>query len=528
MKRVIKALSLLLAICLMAGLLAGCGQNNEKTPSNDTQQTDDKDPGNTTAPVVKDTLTVVNNSEVQSLDPSATTAAPSFQCMCQMMETLVEMDEDGQYVMHLAESIEQIDDVTYYVHLRQGVKFHNGEEMKASDVVFTYQRACASAKAAANMADLDPEGIVEIDEYTVQFKTKKPVATFYNILTRNNGMIVNKKAVEEASEDVGRSCVGTGPYMFVDWQTGVQITMKAFDDYWGEKAKIPNVVYKFVDDANSRVVMLEAGEADMIYSVPTTGVDVLAGNSDVKVVEQPSNSVRWFFMNTNVEPTNDINVRKAIAYALDTEILTYAVFGDHAIAATSFLAPNIMGHTEDLETYAYNVEKAKECLAAAGYSAGDLTIKLTMWSQTVQNSMAEIILAQLGEIGINVEIEALESAAFSEALGSGEIQIGLATNSNSVRDPDAAAKVFNSANFPKPNYAGLNIPEVDELLVKGAACTDPAEREEIYVKVQQLAAEECCMIPLCYENDIYGIRSDLQGFFISKSGNQKFANYYFE
>lgn len=527
MKRVIKAMSLLLTICLMAGLLAGCGQNNAKTPANDVPQTNNDDSTNPPT-VVKDTLTVVNNSEVQSLDPTATTAAPSFQCICQMMETLVEMDEDGQYVMKLAESIEQIDDLTYYVHLRQGVKFHNGEEMKASDVVFTYQRACASAKAASNMAELDPEGLAEIDEYTVQFKTKNPVATFYNILTRNNGMIVSKKAIEEAGDQVDRTCVGTGPYMFVDWQAGVQITMKAFDDYWGEKAKIPNVVYKFVDDANSRVVMLEAGQADMIYSVPTTGVDVLVGNDSVKVLEQPSNSVRWFFINTNVEPTNDINVRKAIAYALDTEALTYAVFGDHAIAATSFLAPNIMGHTEDLETYSYDIEKAKECLAAAGYPNGGLELKLTMWSQTVQNSMAEIIQAQLGEIGINVTIDALESAAFSAALATGEIQIGLATNSNSVRDPDAAAKVFNSANFPKPNYPGLNIPEVDELLAQGAACTDPTEREAIYVKVQQLAAEECCIIPLCYENDIYGISADLQGFFISKSGNQKFANYYFE
>lgn len=528
MKRAIKAMSLLLTVCLMAGILAGCGQNNSQgTPSGNQPQTDaNGSDSNVTA--VKDTLTVVNNSEVQSLDPTGTTAAPSFQCISQMMETLVEMDEDGNYVMKLAESIDQVDDVTYLVHLRQGIKFHNGEEMKASDVVFTYQRACASAKAAANMAELDPEGIVEVDEYTVQFKTKNPIATFYNVLTRNNGMIVSQKAVEEAGENVDRTCVGTGPYMFVDWQAGVQITMKSFDDYWGEKAKIPNVVYRFVDDANSRVVMLEAGEADMIYSVPTTGVDVLAGNNNVQVVEQASNSVRWFFMNTNVEPTNDINVRKAIAYALDTETLTYAVFGDHAVAATSFLAPNILGHTADLETYSYNMEKAKEYLAEAGYPDGGLNIKLTMWSQTVQNSMAEIIQAQLGEIGINVEIDALESAAFSAALGSGEIQIGLATNSNSTRDPDAAAKVFNSANFPKPNYAGLNVPEIDELLAQGSACTDPVEREAIYIKVQQLAAEECCIIPLCYENDIYGIRSDLQGFFISKSGNQKFAGYYFE
>ena len=526
MKRSAKLLSLLLAICLLAGVFAGCGNNASKNGNAGNNGNEEQSGGNG-GTTVKDTLTVVNNSEVQSCDPSNTTAAPTFQCLCQMLETLVEMDEDGNYVMHLAESIEQIDDLTYYVHLRQGVKFHNGEEMKASDVVFTYQRAIASAKAASNLTELDPEGLAVIDDYTVQFKTFEKIATFYNVLTRNNGMILNQKAVEEAGENVDRSCVGTGPYKFVEWQAGVQITMEAFDDYWGEKAKIPNIVYKFVDDANSRVVMLEAGEADLIYAVPATGVDILSGNDKVKVYEQPSNSVRWFFINANVEPTNNIDVRKAIAFAMDTEAMTLAVFGEHAEPATSFLAPNIMGHTDDLELYSYNPEKAKEHLAAAGYGEGELTLKLTMWSQTVQNSMAEIIQAQLQAVGINVEIEALESAAFSSALGTGEIQIGLATNSNTSRDPDAAAKVFKSTNFPKPNYAGLNVPEVDELLAQGLSCEDPAEREEIYVKVQQLAAEECCIIPLCYENDIFGVSADLQGFFISKSGSQKFANYYF-
>lgn len=527
MKRSAKLISLLLAVCLFAGLFAGCGK--QSGDANDTQgstaQGGDTS-GAGTAPV-KDTLTVINNSEVQSCDPAATTAAPTFQCLCQMLETLVEMDEDGNYVMCLAESIEQTDDVTYLVHLRQGVKFHNGEELKASDVVFTYRRAIASAKAAANLAELDPEGITEVDDYTVQFKTYSKIATFYNVMARNNGMILNQKAVEEAGENVDRACVGTGPYKFVDWQAGVQITMEAFDDYWREKASIPNIVYKFVDDANSRVVMLEAGEADLIYAVPATGVDILTGNDSVKIYEQPSNSIRWFFINTNVAPTENLDLRKAIAYALDTEALTIAVFGEHAEPAASFLAPNILGHTKDLELYSYNPEKAKEHLAAAGYKAGELTLKLTMWSQTVQNSMAEIIQAQLGDVGINVEIEALESAAFSAALGTGEIQIGLATNSNTSRDPDAAAKVFRSTNFPKPNYAGLNLSEVDELLAQGLTCEDADERAQIYVKVQQLAAEECCIIPLCYENDIYGVSNDLKGFFISKSGNQKFVNYSF-
>lgn len=101
----------------------------------------------------------------------------------------------------------------------------------------------------------------------------------------------------------------------------------------------------------------------------------------MKVMEETSNTVRWFFINTQVEPTSDINLRKAIAYALDTEALTLAVFGEHASPATSFLAAQPHGHTADLETYGRDLDKAKECLAAAGYEAGELTLTLTMWAR---------------------------------------------------------------------------------------------------------------------------------------------------
>ena len=121
----------------------------------------------------------------------------------------------------------------------------------------------------------------------------------------------------------------------------------------------------------------------------------------------------------------------------------------------------------------------------------------------------------------------LSTAAFSAALGTGEIQLGLATNSNTSGDPGAASKVFKSTNFPKPNYSGLASDEIDKLLDEGLACTDPTEREAIYTKVQQLAAEECCIIPLCYENEIFGINANLQGFYVSKRGFQNFAEYSF-
>jgi peptide/nickel transport system substrate-binding protein len=228
-------------------------------------------------------------------------------------------------------------------------------------------------------------------------------------------------------------------------------------------------------------------------------------------------------MNQSQKPLDNKKLREAIATAIDKDGLTKTTFGPNATPATSFIAPSILGHTDNVETYPYNPERAKQLLSEAGYKPDQLKLKLTMWAQNAQVTMSEVIQANLKEIGIDVAIEALESAAFSAALQGGKIQIGLATNSNTYGDPDTIYKPVFSTNAPSPNYAFVNNPRIDELVTRGKEITDPQEREKIYIEAQQILADEAMVYPLCHENETMASRKEVKNFVLNPTTEHRFA-----
>lgn len=513
-----KLLSLAMAIILSMGLIA-CGGNTNDTAS---------DGGDAS---VKDELVVVLDQEIVSADPADQAQRATSQFMIQIYETLMYFDANNEPQPLLAESVTQLDDVTYEIKLREGVKFHNGEEMKASDAVFSLSRALENPKTASNLGDFDPNGFEIIDDYTFTMKTLDAVATFYTSLCATCAAIVSEKAVTELGDDFSRNAAGagTGPYQFVEWTPAIEVVVERFDDYWGEPAKIKTMRWKFVSDANSRNVMLETGEADVIYQVQTAGIESLLANEDITVHSVPSTTIRFIYFNQSAGlPLENKALRQAVSYAIDREALVENVFGEYATPATSFLAPAILGHTDDLETYDYNPEMAKEKLAEAGYEPGELTLTMSMHSQNVLVRMAEVIQAYLAEVGINMEIQPLETAAWVAALAEGTTEMGFNANSNTNCDPDSLFTPCHSSLIPAPNHGCINDPKLDELLEKGARTFDNAEREAVYVEAQQLIADECYMYPICYDNITMATRNELKGFTLSNTGMDRFYTCYFE
>lgn len=531
-----KSLRAALALCMCLAMLAGCGaaQSSSAAPASSTS-TAAASTSTSTAPAeivsTKDDLVVVANQEIVSLDPADQAQLAASQLMVQIYEGLMYLDEKNTPQPMLAESIESVDDVTYKVTLKQGVKFHNGEELKASDVIYSFKRALENPKTATNLGDIDTEAFEEVDDYTLVMKTKTPIATFYSALCHAQASILSQKGVEALGENFGKdaSGCGTGAFQFVAWDAGIEVKLASFEDYWGEKAKIKNIFWKFVDDANSRNVMLEAGEADVIYQVQVAGIESLLANEEVNVHSISSTTIRFIYMNqSDGMVLSDKRVRQAISYAIDRDGLVKNVFGEYATPATSFLAPGVIGHTADLETYNYDPEKAKALLAEAGYTeAKPLKIKLSMHAQNIQQSMAEIIQANLSDVGIQMEIEPLEAAAWIAALAEGKTQMGFNTNSNIRADPDALYIPCYSANVPAPNHGCINDPKLDELLVKGRQTFDSAEREKIYVEAQQIVATESYFYPLCYDNITMATRKNLENFVISPTSMQRYNVCYF-
>jgi peptide/nickel transport system substrate-binding protein len=507
---------MLLGIFLVMALFAAC--NKEKSQSAES-------PGPS-----KETLVVVANQEIVSADPADQAQLVTSQFMYNYLEPLMYMDEKNVPRYRLAENIKEIDGTTYEVTLRKGVKFHNGEELKAKDVIFSFKRALQNSKTATNLGEIDANGFTEIDDYTLRMKTKVPVATFYAILCHSQSSILSEKGVTGKGSNFSHdaSGCGTGPYQFVEWENGVQVILERFDDYWGNKAKMKRIEWKFVPDANSRNVMLEAGEADVILQVQTAGIEALIANPDVTVHTIPSTTIRFLYMNQSPGlPLSNKALRQAIAYAIDRDGLVNNVFKGYSTSATSFLAPGVLGHTDDIELYNYDPEKAKAKLTEAGYAPGQLSIKLSMHSQNIQYAMAEIIQANLADVGINMEIEGLDTAAWIAALAEGKTHMGFNTNSNTRADPDALYTPVYSGNRPAPNHGCVNDPKLDELVVNGRRAFDRSEREKIYIEAQRIISNECYFYPLAYDNITTATRSDLKGFVLNPTSMQEYSKVYY-
>ncbi len=248
----------------------------------------------------KELLRVAANAEASTLDPSQTTDASSQQIFNNIFETLVYEDDDHNIVGKLAESYEQVDDTTYVFHLRQGVKFTNGEELKASDVVFTYTRDAESPKTASYFRDV--ESVTAEGDYDVQIKLSKPSAPFLAGLTFASTGIVNEKAITEAGENTGTQPVGTGPYKLQSWDKGVKLMLERNEEYWGEKPVFRTVQVVAVPEGTNRTIELESGNVDIALEIPVTDLNRVRNTDGLQLLEQPARATTLLGMNCSKAP----------------------------------------------------------------------------------------------------------------------------------------------------------------------------------------------------------------------------------
>lgn len=482
--------------------------------------------GGSAAEGEEETLVVAQVMEISSADPANQSNIASGQLVIQYAEPLVYLDADYNIQPLLAESIERIDDLTYEAKIRQGVKFHNGEELKASDVVFSLERVADNPQTAARLGDVDADRLEVIDDYTVRIATKTASAAFMANLANPQAAIVSEKAVTELGDAFGQDVTGagTGPYKFVTWTPGVEIVLEANEDYWDGVPEIEHVEYKFVPDANSRVVMLETGEADVIYTVNASAMETLEKNADVTVYSTTPAAVRSIFYNGGEGmPFADELLRQAVSYAIDRDALVRAVFGDTAEVPTGYLASNVLGHNPDIETYDYDPDKAVALLEEAGYGPGELKLTLSYHAQNELARMGEIIQANLADVGIDLTLEQLEASAWVAVLSEATVEFGFNGVSSPSGDPDPLLySHFFSGNLPAPNHGQVNDPVLDELLVEGRGVFDTAIREGIYQEVERVVAERAYSYPLTHEKLIMAARSDVEGFVLDPTNTTRY------
>ena len=479
-----KKFGLLMTIILSMLFLVACGGNG------------DNKEGASGANTGKDTLVIGQGADAKSLDPHASNDNPSSNIRVQIYDRLMDLDENGVPQPMLAESWERPDDKTIIFHLRKGVKFHNGDEMKASDVKFSLERALASPEVSHILAGIN--GVEVIDDYTVKVTTEKPMAAILNNLSHITIAILSERATKEAGDKFGQNPVGSGPYKFVSWQSGDRVTLEAFPEYWQGEAPVKNVVYRNIVEETNRTIGLETGELDIIYDIQGLDKNKLRDDERFVLIEGPQVSMTYLGFNMKKAPYDNPKVREAISYAIDQKPIIDTVFLGAGEAGNSIIGPNVWGYY-DVEKYTQDIEKAKALLAEAGFPDG---FKAKIWvnDNPVRRDTAVILQDQLKQIGIDLTIETVEWGAFLDGTARGDHEMFLLGWGTVTRDPDYGIYelVSTTTMGSAGNRSFYSNPTVDKLLEEGRTELDPEKRKAIYKEIQEIIRKDIPMYMIIY------------------------------
>ncbi len=473
-------------------------------------------------------LRIAMPSDVVTLDPPMFTDVYSNYVSQQIHEALFQVDYDLKVVPLLAEKLEQPNDTTYVITLRKGVKFHNGEELTADDVKFTYARVMDPATKSPrswNLTDAieSPDKIEVVDPSTVRITLKAPFGPFLDRLTNGALQILNKKAVEAAGGDYTHQPVGTGPFKYVEWKTGEYARLARNDEYWGEKPKLDRLSFRPIPDSNTRMAEIESGGVDHVIEVPTEEVARLRSEDKLQVLETEAINVFYLAHNTQKAPLNDPNLRRAINYAVNRKEIVETIYAGIGKVAISPLTPNNWAHNPNVEAYTYDPAKAKELLGQSGYRGEEIEIAMNQTTDTTRT--AERIQAQLKDnLGIKVVLKPMEWGAFLSYIRTGESHQMFLLGWSGGADPDSVLfPLFHSKNFGAAgNRAFYKNERVDDLLIQGQSTVKQEDRKAIYTEAQDVILKDAPWLPIRHQTHLVAAIKKEQGFKLHPINRQLF------
>ncbi len=535
-----KRMAILLAgVALGTGLLlSGCGSSsggggaaatNAPAAAQDSKQEGAAEtPAETMAG--KDTLSVVISQDPSNLDPNDSVSQTHHQVTRQIFETLVVFDNEGNLKPWLAESWEYENDTTLVFHLRKGVTFHNGDELKASDVLFTIKRIKENSLIGLmEVAAINVDKSEVVDDYTVKLVMDEPFAIQLQLMENPDTAIISERAYNEANGDFFNGAgIGTGPYTFQEYKAGDQITLKAYDNYWNKEAapKIPNVLMRFITDSSSRAIEAESGGADIVYDISSKDVDRLKSNPNINLASAFGTNTAYLTFNTAQAPLDNEKVRAAIWYGVDVPSAEKMAFGNYGALAEGFMSPGIIGGTPNFAKYSpkRDVEKAKQLLAEAGYPNG-LELHISCSSSNQERcDLAEVFQAQLAEVGITLKIDVMEGSAWEEDLIAGNAQLSIYGCSATTFEAGRSLTHWLPGNS-EYNIWSYGDPEFIETLNKAFTTIDDTERIALYEKCQDMLMEHYVSLPVWHKEINAALAPNVEGFELTRSYEQHYLQY---
>lgn len=459
--------------------------------------------------------------DVSNLDPALLPGRSEESVLSNIYQGLVTYEPGSDEVVNeLAESFESSDDgLRHDFVLKEGIQFHGGyDEVTAEDVKFSFERIAGltdppiESSYAGDWATL--EEVEVTDTYSGTIVLSEPFAPLMTTTLPNNaGWIVSKDAAEELGDDFATNPIGTGPYELTEYSPDQRVVLERFEDYGGatddfaEPPQWDRIIFRPIEDDNAADIALESGEVDFGF-VSTSGVDRFESDPNFEVEEQTTVDYGWVGMNVTDDVLSDINVRRAIRAALDADAMIVAGFDGRVTRADALIAPgNPIGYWEDAPRYGPDPEAAQEHLDAAG--VGDLSLTMTINEQAGSRAVAEIVQANLAEIGIQVEIDLVDDSEFLDAGSEGTLQLFYQSFSNNP-DPSWATVWFSCDQVGDWNWMMWCNEDFQELHEAALVEQDPDVRHEQYIEMQQIMDEDAVAAWVMYRTNLYAYTADLQ------------------
>lgn len=521
----------LVAVVMVSALaLAGCAKSSDSGKKSSEYSSKN---GNTMV------LTLFQNPKTLDIQKTNADYFIPIQIYDRLVETEVDKDGNPKIVPSLAEKWEISDDgKTYTFHLKKGVKFHNGEELKADDVLFTIEKMMDPKQAAVNSFQFEKiegaldklngkadkvSGVKVIDDYTVEIKLSEPSGPFLASLTGAPASIFNRKAVEEGKDKFGfdpKYTVGTGYMKVKDWTQDKEINLVRNDDYFKGPANIDGVRYLMNIDQSTERMMFDKGELDFMV-LDNTSYDSYKKNDTFKdnIIDFQPPSMDYMIFNQNDPAMAKKEVRQAIMKAIDREKFNKTFYNGEGILLNGVVPPGMPGYQENLPKIEYNVDEAKKLLKDAGYEKGLDLVLLQNGESDYTHPMNEMLQKMLGDVGIKVEIKNMDMTSYWDTVSKGEgFAMTLVPVTADVPDPDDFYKQF-TIEPSKTNGFNVKDKEISDKINKARSIVDDKERFSELAKLdEEIVQKDALYLPIASKAKHYIKSPRLENFHLSWQG----------
>jgi peptide/nickel transport system substrate-binding protein len=461
---------------------------------------------NGAAPAADRPLVVAQTSDVLTLDPSVDTSPISLNVFKNIYDQLTNIAADGSVKPQLATSWETNKDATVWTFtIRNNVKFTNGTPLTVDDIIWSYTMIQANTKSPVASYLKQVKSIEKSGDKKIQFTLTEPFALFDRQVSLIS--ILPRAAYEKAgAQDFAQHPIGSGPYKVIEWIKDDHIKLEANKDYWDGVPSIKTVLVRPVPSESARASGLTTGELDIVPVLPPSSVQQLQSVKSVNVLKVASNRVLYLGFNT-ANPLLSKSLRQAADMAIDRNAITNQLLGGLGKPEGQVVAPVTFGYDKSILPTAYNPAKAKELVAASGYKGEEILFQYPNNRYSFGTEVAQAVAGYLKAVGINVKLVGMEYSAFFPLwVGNKLNAIHLFAYGPSIMDSDLPLGSI----FVSGSHGYWNNPEVDALVKKQRAQTDPAQRQATISTIWKMSQEAVPYSVLYNEIQAYGVSKNVQ------------------